>query len=120
MDPATDYVPETSQYDNVLDRIRRSLRLADYESAESLMTAAAERKDRHSAEYFNLLGVLYEAQRRWRLARKCYGKAIAADKNYRPAQLNMQRLYELHTFGKSANPAALGDEPDDLLYAKLA
>ena len=32
----------------------------------SLLMKAADQKDQQSAEYFNLLGVLYEAQKKWR------------------------------------------------------
>jgi DNA-binding response OmpR family regulator len=97
-------------YEHVLARIRISMRLADFTSAESLLTKAAETREQQTAEYFNLLGVLYEAQRKWRLARKCYGKAIAADRKYEPSQLNMKRLYELHTFGRSSQSVMLGGE----------
>ncbi len=55
-------------YAEVLERIRRSLRQADFSSAESLLTKAAEVREQESAQYFNLLGVLYEVQRKWRLA----------------------------------------------------
>jgi DNA-binding response OmpR family regulator len=97
-------------YEDVLDRIRSSMRLADFTSAESLLTKAAETREQQTAQYFNLLGVLYEVQRKWRLARKCYGKAIAADRKYEPSQLNMKRLYELHTFGRSSQSVMLGGE----------
>ena len=100
-------------YDRVLDRVRESLRTADYASAESLLMKAAYRNARTSVEYFNLLGVLYEVQRNWRLARKCYGKAISADKSYEPAQANMRRIYELYTFGRSTQAVLLGDEPQE-------
>jgi DNA-binding response OmpR family regulator len=103
-------------YEQTLDRIRKSLRLADYSSAESMLLKVAESRQQHTAEYFNLLGVLYEAQRKWRLARKCYGKSIASDKRYQPAQANMRRIYELHTFGRSTEAIALGDEPNDVWF----
>jgi CheY-like chemotaxis protein len=106
----------TGGYDEALDRIRKALRLADYPTAESMLMNVAESRQQHSAEYFNLLGVLYEAQRKWRLARKCYGKSIAADKKYVPAQANMRRIYELHTFGRSTEGVALGDEPADVWF----
>ena len=82
--PTTVEVP--GGYEQVLDRIRKTLRLADYTNAESLLMNAADRKERQSAEYFNLLGVLYETQHKWRLARKCYGKALSADEQYEPAR----------------------------------
>lgn len=56
------------------------------------------------------LGVLHEMEGNERLARKFYGKAIAAKGTYGPAQKNMQRLYELHTYGHSDEEVTLGDE----------
>lgn len=87
-------------YEAVLDRVRKSLQMAKYSDAESLMMKAADLAH-HDAAYFNLLGVLYEAQRKWRLAKKFYGKSIAQDKRYEPAQKNMRRIYELEQFGRS-------------------
>jgi CheY-like chemotaxis protein len=111
--PATPDVP--GGYDKVINRIRRALRLADFDNAESLLAEAAHRKDRHTADYFNLLGIVYEAQGKWRMARKCYGKAMGAKKGYQPAQTNMRRLYELQTFGRTTHGVALGDEdPEDI------
>jgi DNA-binding response OmpR family regulator len=106
-------------YDVALNRIRKALRLADYGNAESLLMKVADRKNISTAEYFNLLGILYESQKKWRLARKCYSKAIAADGHYDPAQANMRRLYELQTFGRSTQGVVLGDEPDDVWFARL-
>jgi DNA-binding response OmpR family regulator len=104
-------------YAGVLDRIRKAMRLAKYADAETLLMKAADLAH-NDAAYFNLLGILYEARREHRLARKFYGKAIAADKRYEPAQINMRRLYELNTFGRTQQPVTLGDEPD-VWYAKL-
>ncbi|MGA2583475.1 MAG: response regulator [Tepidisphaeraceae bacterium] len=106
-------------YEQALNRIRKALRLADYSSAEILLEKAAERKNKHKAEYFNLLGVLYEAHRKWRLARKCYNKALSADRKFEPAQANMRRLYEMQTYGRSTQAVMLGDESGDLWYARL-
>jgi len=106
-------------YEDALTRIRKALRLADYASAEAALEVAAERRGKHTAEYFNLLGVLYEAQHKWRLARKCYAKSIAADKRFEPAQANMRRLFELQTYGRTHQAVKLGDEGDDIWYAQL-
>lgn len=107
--PATPF-----DYQEVLNRIRRAMRSEDFASAESLLSKAADRKEQHSAAYFNLLGVLYEVQRKWRLAKKCYGKAMRADKKYLPAQANIRRIYELYTFGHSKQSVILGDEQDEM------
>ena len=118
-EPPTPALEAAGSYEQVLTRIRTSLRLADYSSAESLLEKAAQRKNQHTAEYFNLLGILYEAHHKWRLARKCYGKAISSDKRFEPAQANLRRLYELHTYGRSSQGVVLGDEPDDVWYARM-
>jgi FixJ family two-component response regulator len=97
-------------YEQVLGRIRHALHAADLDEAQALLEVAAEKRNQHAAEYFNLLGVLYEAQRKWRLARKCYGRAMTSANGHEPAQLNMRRLYELHTFGKSSQPVVLEDD----------
>ena len=122
-EPELDYPPVLSDppggYEMALQRIRHMLRLADFASAESMLMKVAERRERHSADYFNLLGVLYEAQHRWRLARKCYSKALAADENYQPARANMLRLNELRSSGRSTQAVVLGDEPPDVWFARL-
>jgi DNA-binding response OmpR family regulator len=112
--------PEVADgYERTLDRIRKSLRLADSTNAESLLMKVADRRDLHSAEYFNLLGALYETQHKRRLACKCYGKALDADESYVPARVNMRRLQQLQTKGCTTDVIALGDEPSDMWYARL-
>jgi DNA-binding response OmpR family regulator len=123
-EPELDNPPEVALdvpggYEQVLDRIRKMLRMADYDNAQALLMKAADRSDQQSAEYFNLLGVLYEAQKRWRLARKCYDKAIGADEKYQPARNNMRRLLELRRYGRSTQPIILGDEAEDIWFAQL-
>ena len=123
-EPELDSPPEVvvdvpGGYERVLDRIRKLLRMADYETAMTLLMKAADRNDQQSAAYFNLLGVLYEAQRKWRLARKCYDKAIDADENYQPARSNLRRLLELRRFGRSSQAVILGDEAEDVWMARL-
>jgi DNA-binding response OmpR family regulator len=110
---------DSSGFQPVLDRIRRTLRLADYSTAEAMLMKAADRQHEHSAEYFNLLGVLYEAQRKWRLARKCYEKALTSNDDYEPAKANLRRLIELQSHGQSSQAIVLGDEPDDVWFAKM-
>jgi two-component system response regulator (stage 0 sporulation protein F) len=106
-------------YEHALDRIRKMLRMANYDDASNLLTKAADRRDQHSAEYFNLLGILYESQGRWRLARKCYDKSLSANERYAPARTNLQRLIELHRTGRSSQAVVLGDESPDLMVAQL-
>lgn len=104
-------------YAAVLDRVRQALRSVDIPTAETLLMRAADLAQ-DDAAYLNLLGILYESRRQWRLARKFYGKAMRADKRYEAAQSNMRRLYELETFGRSAVPVALGGEPPDFWLAR--
>jgi DNA-binding response OmpR family regulator len=106
-------------YERALDKIRKSLRLSDAATAESMLMKVADRRDLHSAEYFNLLGALYETQRKQRLACKCYGKALDANEGYEPARINMRRLQQLQTKGSTTEAIALGDEATDLWYARL-
>jgi CheY-like chemotaxis protein len=97
-------------YDGVLERVRVALRMADQPTAETLLMRAATVSAGREAPYFNLLGVLYELGRNRRLAKKFYGKAMAADRSYRPAEMNVRRIYELESFGRTAHAVALGDE----------
>jgi len=96
-------------YAAVLERVRKALRLADYTDAETLLMKAAD-LGQQDAAYFNLLGVLYETQQKWNLARKFYGKAIRSNRRYQPAQQNMRRIFELYEFGHSKQAVALGDK----------
>lgn len=108
---AADGDPLSGGYEAVLERVRKSLRLTRYADAETLLMKAADLAH-NDAAYFNLLGVLYEVRRQWKLAKKFYGKAIRTNRAYEPAQANMRRIYELYTFGRSKEPLQLGDEPD--------
>jgi FixJ family two-component response regulator len=99
-------------YEQVLSRIRRALHANDLTEAQALLEVAADQRNQQAAEYFNLLGVLYEIQRKWRLARKCYGRSASSGGPQDAAQANLRRLYELHTYGKSSEPVAL-DAPKE-------
>ena len=109
--------PLAGGYAGVLNRVRRSLRLAQYADAETLLMKAADLSHKDAA-YFNLLGVLYESQRQWRLAKKFYNKALGVDKQYEPAVKNLRRVYELSSRGYASEPVTLGDEGDEW-YARL-
>jgi DNA-binding response OmpR family regulator len=119
LDQPSSVTVDPASYDKVLDRIRKTLRMADYQNAEALLMKAADRKDKQSSEYFNLLGVLYEAQHKWRLARKCYARALDLDEHYAPAKSNLQRLIEFQSLGRSSHAILLGDEAEDVWLAKL-
>jgi hypothetical protein len=63
----------------------------------------------NDAAYLNLLGVVCELRRQWRLSRRFYGLALSGTPRYTPAHRNLRRYYELSTFGRSREPVALGD-----------
>jgi DNA-binding response OmpR family regulator len=117
-DPTPAEVPPGG-YEQALGQVRRALRLVQLDEAEGLLTRAAEVRGRQTAEYLNLLGVLYESRHRWRLARRCYGRAIDADEHYEPARTNFRRIDELHRAGRTDREVAFGDEPADAWYARL-
>jgi DNA-binding response OmpR family regulator len=123
-DEGTPHPPVTDEqlaggYAAVLDRVRKALRSEDAAGAEALLMRVADLSAGRDAPYFNLLGVLYETQGRWRLAKKFYGKAIRADAKYEPSQQNMARIYELETFGRTQRVVALGDEGEESALTRL-
>ncbi len=44
---------------------------------------------------------------------------MMADENYGPARANLRRLLELRRFRRSSQAICLGDEAEDLWFAKL-
>ena len=100
---------DPSQRQTAFDNLRLAFRMENYDAAEQILNSAAD-PHRPDAEYFNLLGVLYERRREWRLAKKFYGRAIRTNRRYAPARENMRRIYEFMTLGHSAQPIAMGDE----------
>jgi DNA-binding response OmpR family regulator len=117
--PAPGRAEPPGGYEAVLARVRKALRLMELTDAEALLMRAAERRDQQSAAYFNLLGILYESQHHWRLARKCYGKALDANEHYEPAKTNFRRLDEMRRDGHTERRVVLGDEPDDVWFAQM-
>jgi Flp pilus assembly protein TadD len=102
-----------SGYAGALQSARDALRAGRLCVAEdALMRASCLAGD--DPAFFTLVGVLHECQGQTRAARKSYGRAIALHGTFAAAQQNMRRLYELATFGRAAEPIALGDELKDL------
>ena len=97
-------------YEAVLARVRAALRADDLATAETLLMHLTDLAPGRGAAYFNLLGVLYEVQRNWRLANRFYTKALREDRKYAPAEQNVRRVYELETLGRTEQGPALGDE----------
>lgn len=97
---------DADNYEALLARARAAL--VDYElpRAEALLLRAAPLAEKDPA-YHNLMGLLTELREDISGARKHYGRAIALNCKYAPAQQNMRRLYELREFGHSSEPGAL-------------
>jgi len=83
----------------------------NYCGAEVLLEQTAERANRDPT-YFNLLGVLHEAEGRPRLAKKFYVKAIKGHEQYEPAKSNLRRLDELDAYGHTSRRVSLGAEAE--------
>ncbi|MCI0564632.1 MAG: response regulator [Nitrososphaera sp.] len=102
-------VEEAEGIDAIVALAKHALRNQNFSRAESLLMAAAAVRT-SDPEIFNLIGVLHELSGREDEARKFYGKAIALNRHYEPAQQNMRRLYELYTFGRSQEEVTMGEE----------
>lgn len=86
-----------------------------WDKAEEILAAANAPRD---PRILNLLGIVHQGRRQWKHARRFFGKAMKA--NYAPAEQNLRRIYELHTFGNTALPLAFGDwcaTPDELTFS---
>jgi DNA-binding response OmpR family regulator len=88
---------------------KRCLNLRAFAKARLHLVKALE-LNAHSAEAFNLAGVLAEVLEDYDKAKKYYGQAIKLDKKYEPAQQNMRRLFEVDHFGSSKEPVNLGEK----------
>jgi tetratricopeptide (TPR) repeat protein len=101
--------PLSAEHSQILSDVCLAIRLGLFDEA-----AAALESIRHflsdDPSWLNLRGVHYLEQGDWQEARSCFGRAIRADRSFSPAQQNMRRLFELRTFGMSAERLALGDE----------
>jgi len=105
-------LPERDPADgDILSLVGREIWRHNYHRADVLLEQAAERANRDPV-YFNLLGVLHEAEARSRLAKKFYVKAIRANGEYEPAKSNLRRLDELEAYGSTTRRVSLGVEGD--------
>jgi len=87
---------------------KRAINNRDFNTAREHLTEALKQND-YVIEVHNLLGVLSEMNEDYNAARKCYGRAIAINSNFEPAQQNMRRIFELFNFGSSQEPFNLGE-----------
>ncbi len=104
---------------SMLSRLYGAIRMADPDAALTALARCGGGLLDDDPAYFNLLGVIAEMRREWRAANWLYGQALFVDKTYRPAQCNLRRLYELYTFGRTRESVAIGDETEDVLFARL-
>jgi CheY-like chemotaxis protein len=107
---------EVPDHRGLLARVRQDLAEGSLEHAEELIVGAADLASAASphdrASYYNLLGLIHEAEGRLVEARTFYRKAIAADRRYAPAQDNAWRIYDLLQIGRTPIPLALGDDAE--------
>jgi len=104
------HTPLASERDDFYTHLfaaKRSINLQDFAAAKEHLIRALELNP-DSPAAFNLAGVFLEMREEYEDAKNHYGKAIALDSNYEPAQQNMRRLYELFNFGSSKEPFNLG------------
>jgi DNA-binding response OmpR family regulator len=88
---------------------KRAINNREFDVARGHLAEAIRQNDR-MIEAHNLIGVLFEMKHEYAIAKQCYGRAIAIDPKYEPAQQNMRRLFELFHFGSSKEPINLGSE----------
>jgi hypothetical protein len=105
----------SQQRAELIERTCQDLQRGHSWSVEALLQDVGEPGD---AECLNLLGVIHEMRRQWRFAKRCYGRAIRADRHFEPAQQNMRRMYELETFGSSKLPPTTGHVLTDTCLAR--
>lgn len=108
----------TRQWESLLSNAALLIRREQFDEAMQLLSPylAAPIGD---AAYLNLVGAICEGRRQWKRARKFYGRAMRANRSFEPAQKNLRRLYELHTFGRCGQSVSLGDEVPGLWLARF-
>jgi DNA-binding NtrC family response regulator len=87
---------------------KRAINNREFDLARKHLAEVIKQNDR-MIEAHNLLGVLFEIKHEYAIAKSCYGRAIAIDSHYEPAQQNMRRLFDLFHFGSSKEPFNLGE-----------
>jgi DNA-binding response OmpR family regulator len=99
-------------YTEVLEHVRQALQSRRFREAErELMKAGMITGD--DPAFLNLAGVLHESHGRVEAAKKFYERAVARDRQYQPAQENLQRLSDLRRTGKTRRSIAFGEESND-------
>ena len=97
--------------DRQLLHVRLALRLGDLDWADAALRGCGDAADA-DADCLNLAGVIAERRGQWQVARRYWVRAARADKACLAARRNLARYYELFTWGRCRDRAAIGDEPD--------
>src|SRR5678809_920018 len=91
----------------LLDHARTAIRIGLLNEAEEIVMSEGAR-DWPAAVRLNLMGVIHLARGDERLARRCLGNAFREGPEYRPAERNVRRRYELTTCGRTGQSVAMG------------
>ncbi len=110
----TPTVQLVSNRDATFARALLAVRQGDFQGAERTLANGNNHRTFSDAHFLNLLGVVYELSFQWRLARRCYSRAARMDRRFAAPFQNLQRYYELTTFGQSKIAIRLGDEEAEL------
>ena len=100
---------ELHDFDYYLRCAKRAVNLRDFASAKRHLIKALELNP-DSPHALNLAGVMFEMREEFDQAKRYYGRAIALDEDFEPAQANMRRIFELFNFGSSEEPFNMGAE----------
>ena len=99
-------------YSQTLLAVRHALQARKFAEAErKLMKAGTITSE--EPWFLNLAGILHESLGRIESARKFYSRAVGKDRQYRPAQINLERLGEIRRSGRSKIPVDFGGDETD-------
>ena len=90
--PALTQLRYRSDADLHLLAAKRAINNREFDLARQHLAEVIRQNDR-MVEAHNLLGILFEMNLEYDIAKKCYGRAIAIDSRYEPAQQNLRRIY---------------------------
>jgi tetratricopeptide (TPR) repeat protein len=94
---------------NALWQACQAIRRRDLNLAEQLLDGWPKLA-RPNATYWNLRGLLAEAQGNWNKARRYWQRALRMNRHHRAAERNLRRYFEFYEWGWSELTAAFGDE----------
>lgn len=106
-------LPEDQEsYEQTLQAVRKALQERRFAEAErKLMKAGTITAE--EPWFLNLAGIMHESLGRIESARKFYSRAVAKERRYLPAQVNLHRLGEIRRNGRSKIPVMFGGDEAD-------